>query len=78
MAESDLPLAGLRVLVAEDNATNRSVIGLLLGRHGAEFDFAHNGEEAVSMALAGIYDLILMDINMPVMDGLQGNWLQGR
>lgn len=64
-------LAGVRLLLAEDNATNRQVIRLLLERQGAAFDFALNGEQAVAMALAAAYDLILMDINMPVMDGLQ-------
>ena len=64
-------LAGIRLLLAEDNATNRQVISLLLERQGAAFDFALNGEQAVSMALTDEYDLVLMDINMPVMDGLQ-------
>lgn len=64
-------LAGLRLLVAEDNSTNRQVVRLLLERQGAAFEFAVNGEQAVAMAMAEPYDLVLMDINMPVMDGLQ-------
>jgi signal transduction histidine kinase/CheY-like chemotaxis protein len=64
-------LTGLRLLVAEDNVTNRQVVRLLLERQGAGFEFAINGEQAVAMAMASRYDLVLMDINMPVMDGLQ-------
>ncbi|GHD53057.1 hypothetical protein GCM10017083_29270 [Thalassobaculum fulvum] len=64
-------LDGVRLLVAEDNATNRQVVRLLLERHGAEFAFASNGEQAVAMALSSRYDAVLMDINMPVKDGLQ-------
>lgn len=64
-------LAGLRLLVAEDNSTNRQVIRLLLERQGAALEFAVDGEQAVAMALADPYDLVLMDINMPDMDGLQ-------
>ncbi len=64
-------LRGLRILVAEDSSINRRVIELLLERQGATYAFAVNGEEAVAMTLATTYDLVLMDINMPVMDGLQ-------
>lgn len=60
-----------RLLVAEDNAVNRKVVELALGAAG-EFciDSANNGREAVDMAASGGYDLILMDVQMPVMDGL--------
>lgn len=64
-------LEGLRLLVAEDNATNRQVVRLLLERHGAEYAFATDGAQAVSMALSSAYDAVLMDINMPVLDGVQ-------
>jgi len=62
---------GLRVLLAEDNAVNREVALALLRRTGLEVDCAGNGQEAVEMAGRGGYDLILMDVQMPVMDGLE-------
>lgn len=64
------PLAGVRVLVAEDNSTNRLVIEFMLRRAGADFAFAHDGGDAVARAIDGEFDIVLMDINMPVLDGL--------
>lgn len=64
------PLAGLHLLVAEDNGTNRHVIQRLLERLGAVCAFAVDGVEAVAKAGEGRYDAILMDINMPEMDGM--------
>ena len=64
------PLAGLHFLVAEDNGTNRQVIQLLLGRLGATCVFAVDGLEAVATARSESCDMILMDINMPEMDGM--------
>ncbi|MBO6561538.1 MAG: response regulator [Nisaea sp.] len=63
-------LVGLRLLVAEDNATNRQVVSHILRRHGASYVFARDGKEAVERAVEDAYDCILMDINMPKMDGL--------
>ncbi|MBW8780973.1 MAG: response regulator [Verrucomicrobia bacterium] len=63
--------APLRVLVVEDEATNRLLITQMLLRHGIEPDIATNGQDAVIAALAGRYDLIFMDILMPELDGLQ-------
>lgn len=60
-----------RVLVAEDNEVNQKLILKLLDRFGVEADVAENGELAVDMALARSYDLIFMDMKMPVMDGLE-------
>jgi CheY-like chemotaxis protein/HPt (histidine-containing phosphotransfer) domain-containing protein len=61
----------VRLLLAEDNAINREVAEELL--HGVNFavDCAENGQQAVDLARAHAYDLILMDVQMPVMDGLQ-------
>jgi two-component system, sensor histidine kinase and response regulator len=59
-----------RVLVAEDNAINREVASELLGAAGLTVDVAANGLEALDKASHGHYDLILMDVCMPVMDGL--------
>ncbi|HEY3755070.1 MAG TPA: ATP-binding protein [Opitutaceae bacterium] len=63
----------LRVLLAEDNAVNQKVaLGLLL-RLGYRAELASNGREAVERALQGGFDLILMDLQMPEMDGLQAS-----
>ncbi len=59
------------VLLVEDNAINRELAMELLHGAGLAVDVAENGSEAVSMARARTYDLVLMDIQMPVMDGLQ-------
>ena len=59
-----------RVLLAEDHAVNRRVIQLLMEPAGVELTCVENGAEAVEAALAQSFDLILMDMQMPVMDGL--------
>ena len=59
----------VRALVAEDNPVNRKVAVLMLGRLGIRPDLAANGREAVEMFAAAPYDLILMDCQMPELDG---------
>jgi signal transduction histidine kinase/CheY-like chemotaxis protein len=61
---------GLRILVAEDNAINRKVAELMLGSMGAEVTCVENGREAVDAARLTGWDLALIDLQMPVMDGL--------
>ena len=61
----------LHVLVADDNATNRFLAGKLLELFGCTFETAENGREAVDLATQQSFDLILMDIKMPVMDGVE-------
>jgi len=61
---------GARLLLAEDNAINREVALELLHGAGLAVDTAGNGREAVEQARATAYDLILMDVQMPEMDGL--------
>jgi len=60
----------LRVLAADDHATNRKVIELILTGAGVEITCVENGAEAVDAFRTGTYDLILMDMQMPVLDGL--------
>jgi len=64
-------LAGLRVLLAEDNLVNQRVAVAVLKKLGVAPDLAVNGREAVAAARHGQYDLILMDCQMPEMDGFQ-------
>ncbi|SDS26116.1 PAS domain S-box-containing protein [Paenibacillaceae bacterium GAS479] len=64
-----------RVLVAEDNDVNQKLILKLLYRLGVSADVAENGEFAVKMALSQDYDLIFMDMKMPIMDGLEATRL---
>ena len=61
---------GLHVLVAEDNAINRKLIEHMLEALGHTCDFAEDGEQAVACASARPYDAILMDVQMPILDGI--------
>ena len=68
--EPGLSNEALRVLVAEDHPVNRKVVGLLLQSMGHQVSFAEDGQQALSQASQSDFDLVLMDIHMPVMDGL--------
>jgi two-component system, sensor histidine kinase and response regulator len=63
-------LAGARVLVVEDNDLNQEVASELLRDAGLLVDIAVNGAEAVRMVREAAYDIVLMDMHMPVMDGV--------
>lgn len=60
----------LRVLLAEDNPMNQAVATRLLSKWGHTVKVAENGQRALEMRRAGSFDVILMDMQMPVMDGL--------
>ncbi len=62
--------AGLKILMADDAAPNRELVTAILGGLGLALETVCNGAEAVEAARTGAYDLILMDVHMPVMDGL--------
>jgi signal transduction histidine kinase len=65
------PFSGGHVLLVDDIAMNRDVIGAFLRAAGYDVALAENGEDAVRAASAQAFDLILMDIRMPEMDGLE-------
>lgn len=69
---AEIPSDGgaLRVLAAEDNATNQVVLSAILEMFGVAVEMVANGGEAVEAWRRGGFDLILMDVRMPVMDGL--------
>lgn len=58
-----------KIMIVDDNAINRKLVAAHLKQLKAEFDFAVNGQEATLLHQQNTYDLILMDIQMPVMDG---------
>jgi CheY-like chemotaxis protein len=62
-------LMGLKILVADDSNDNRLLMRHLLSTEGATIDTGENGEDVLTLAQQTIYDLVLMDLNMPVMDG---------
>ncbi len=64
-------IAAPHVLVVEDNATNQFVLSLFLQKLGMTFDIANHGAEALSAWERNRYDIALMDIEMPVLDGLE-------
>ena len=66
-AEEEQPF---RVLLADDHPTNRQVVELILGATESDLTSVENGAEAVEAFQSGRYDLVLMDLQMPVMDGL--------
>ncbi len=66
-----LPDFGFKALVAEDNTVNQLVVRKLLAKVGISIDLAKNGQEAVRMTAEKKYDLIFMDVRMPIMNGLE-------
>jgi PAS domain S-box-containing protein len=70
-AQAILDHSERRVLVAEDDVVNQKVVVRMLGRLGIEPTVVENGREAVEAVRTGAFDTVLMDVEMPVMDGLR-------
>lgn len=67
--DNDAKLRNLNFLIVEDNVMNQKVVGAILSKHGIKFDIAENGLVACEKTAEKFYDVILMDIQMPEMDG---------
>ena len=65
------PVRELRILVAEDNKINQQLVAMLLRNAGHRADVVENGEQAVEAVRKGAYDIVLMDVQMPVLDGIE-------
>lgn len=74
-AEPTPAIPALHILIAEDNTTNQIVIRKLLEREGHAVTIVSNGEDAVEALVKQSFDIVLMDINMPVMNGLEATKL---
>lgn len=70
VTEVPQPLQGIKVLVAEDNKTNQLVVKKMLAPTGADLVFVEDGQQAVQTYEGGKWDVVLMDLLMPVMGGL--------
>jgi len=70
-AETAKHRRGLRILVADDNKVNRSVVAKILERGGHKTEMAEDGEQALDALNNGQFDLALLDVNMPVMSGIE-------
>ncbi|MFK7767295.1 MAG: ATP-binding protein [Mariniblastus sp.] len=67
--QTQMGFSGANILVVDDGESNRELVGLLLRRSGATVDYAENGQIAVDLCSQNKYDVVLMDMQMPVMDG---------
>jgi CheY-like chemotaxis protein len=66
-----MPFINKRILIVEDNEINAMVFSSFLEEWGCEIFLANHGEEALNMLISNTYDLILMDIHMPVLNGIK-------
>lgn len=78
LLEADGPAAsarfsGVRALVVDDNQVNRMLLNAVLGKMGCSVDSASNGQEALQALEESRYDIVFMDLQMPVMDGLEAS-----
>ena len=70
-------LAGMKVLIADDNAINRTIIAKMLDRYGVQPVFAADGEQALAVLTEGDIDVALLDVNMPIINGIDVAKLYG-
>jgi PAS domain S-box-containing protein len=68
--KKQIPDLNLNVLYVEDKEVNQKIISIMLGNAGCTVDIANNGQEALDLYAKNKYDIVLMDIQMPVMDGI--------
>jgi two-component system sensor histidine kinase RpfC len=73
--ERNRPSRKLAILVADDNRTNQKVIGKILERAGHDVSIVDNGEQALDAMQAKVFDIALMDVNMPVLNGIEATKL---
>jgi two-component system sensor histidine kinase RpfC len=73
--ERERPSRKLSILVADDNRTNQKVIGKILERAGHDVSIVDNGEQALDAMQAKVFDIALMDVNMPVLNGIEATKL---
>lgn len=66
---NNVSLRSYKILAAEDNKANQTLLKYLLGKYGGFLTIVENGQEAIKMLRENKYDIVLMDIQMPVMDG---------
>jgi CheY-like chemotaxis protein len=71
MTDLQKSLKGLRVLAVEDNELNRMVLQVILKKCEVTVSIAHNGQEAIDLIQENEFDLVLMDVQMPILDGLE-------
>jgi CheY-like chemotaxis protein len=69
-----LAAPGLRVLLAEDNPANQTVARMVIEKMGHQVDLASHGQQALAMLAERTYDAVLMDCQMPVLDGYEVTW----
>ncbi len=70
VVEQSVESSAINILLVDDTKTNQAVVSLMLESMGHKVEFASNGKEALEKFKPGLYDLVLMDIQMPVMDGI--------
>ena len=68
---TQLPSVASRILVVDDNVISQRLVLRLLGQRGFQVDVVENGQEAVEITAQTAYDLVLMDCQMPVLDGFE-------
>lgn len=67
----DMNYDSCRILLVDDNPLNQKLLRLTLARYGFNIELADNGEQAIELYLNNKYDLVLMDVMMPGMDGIE-------